>query len=144
MSQKPIGNVNDPPIIVLDDIDEGGQIDEKTKVPEGSSSPEIEILTVKITPNDTKKVKAPENCKTMTPQKILSKFNFPNPVFPQNSNYIPLSSGEIKSRRQTRNSTGYRFDPKSKANVNFTPLVDEMAGKVFTFHGSAYPNENKR
>ena len=127
---------SNPPIIVLDDTDEGIVVDKSTKstLP---TSPEVEILTVKITPNGSKKVKGPSKAKSNNPQKIFSKFNLPNPVFPKDENFIPVSDKQEKSKRHTRNSAGYRFDPKAKANTNFTPLSDHMPGKVYTFQGSA-------
>lgn len=139
LSKSNVENSN-PPIIVLDDTDDVNITDKSTK-PTLPSSPEVEILTVKITPNGTKKVKGPNKSKSKNPQKIISKFNFPNPVFPKDGNYIPLNNKE-KSGWKTKKSTGYNFDPKAQANTNFTPLVDQMADKVYNFEGSAACNSN--
>ena len=103
-----------PPIIVLDDTDEVIIPDKSTK-PTLPTSPEVEILTVKITPNGTKKVKGPKKPKSNNPQKIFSKFNFPNPVFPKDDNYIPLNNKEILifgGRAQTI------FDSAAIYNIN--------------------------
>ena len=134
LSKSKVENSN-PPTIVLDDTDDGIIADKSTK-PTLPTSPEVEILTVKITPNGTKKVKGPSKSKSNNPQKIFSKFNFPNPVFPKDGNYIPLNNEE-KSQRKMKNPTGYKFDPSAKANINFTPLVDQMTDKVYNFEGTA-------
>ena len=142
MKKKYPTDATNPPTIVLDGTDEGIVCDESTNRLVAPPSPEIEILTVKITPNGSKKVKLPKS-QAKNSQRIFSKFNIPNPVFPKAQDYIPLTSGEVKSRRQTRNSTGYRFDPKAKPNINFTPMENQMTGRVFSFQGSAAQNEKR-
>jgi ribonuclease ZC3H12 len=97
---------------------------------------EVEILTVKITPNGSKKVKGPGQGKKNNPQAIFSKFNLPNPVFPKDENFIPIAGHDEKVQRQVRNRTGYKFDPNAPANTNFTRSVGQMRGKVYQFKGS--------
>ena len=121
--------------IVLDETDEGIIVDASTKS-ENVDSPDVEILTVKITPNGTKNIKASKKSKKYNPQTIFSKFNLPNPVFPKDTNYIPLNDGEEKNvKRKPNKSKGYKFDPNAKPNTNFTSLVQENSGKVYQFGG---------
>ena len=122
--------------IVLDETDEGIISDASSKSTVPDSSPDIEILTVKITPHGTKNVKAPKKAKKCNAQKIFSKFNLPNPVFPKNTNYIPLNDEkENIAGRKPDKSKGYKFDPNAKPKTNFTPMVEQMAGKVYHFEG---------
>ena len=121
--------------IVLDETDEGIIVDASTKSSLPNSSPDIEILTVKITPKGSKKVKASKKVKKRNPQKIFSKFNLPNPVFPKDTDYIPLhDEGETQAKRQVK-SKGYKFDPNAKPKTHFTPMVEQMAGQVYHFEG---------
>ena len=141
----------DPPTIVIDDTDEGIICDDSssTKATVSSKSPEIEIIKVKITPGGSKTVNVAgvnvnvvgdKKKKATNPQRIFSKFNLPNPLFPKDKGYIPLSLGPAKEqKRQTRNSSGFRgyeFNPNVAPDTNFTPAVEQAAGKVFPFVGN--------
>ena len=141
----------DPPTIVIDDTDEGIICDDSssTKATVSSKSPEIEIIKVKITPGGSKTVNVAgvnvnvvgdKKKKATNPQRIFSKFNLPNPLFPKDKGYIPLSLGPAKEqKRQTRNSSGFRgyeFNPNAAPDTNFTPAVEQAAGKVFPFVGN--------
>ena len=121
--------------IILDETDEGIIVDASTKSSVPDSSPDIEILTVKITPKGSKNVKASKKVKKRNPQKIFSKFNLPNPVFPKDTDYIPLNDEETKAKRRPEKSKGYKFDPNAKPKTDFTPLVNQMAGQVYHFEG---------
>ena len=136
LKNKCRNNTGESETIVLDDTDEGIIVDASTKSSVPDSSPDIEILTVKITPKGSKNVKASKKLKKRNPQKIFSKFNLPNPVFPKDTNYIPLNDeGETKAKRKQEKSKGYKFDPNSKPKTHFTPLVEQMAGQVYHFEG---------
>ena len=127
----------EPATIVLDETDEGIVEDASTKssLPH---SPDIEILTVKISQSGTKKVKASKKAKNCNPQKIFSKFNLPNPVYPKNRNYIPLNDKkETTTRRNPNEAKGYKFDPKAKPNIKFAPLAEQKAGQVYQFEATS-------
>ena len=127
----------EPATIVLDETDEGIIEDVSTKSTV-AHSPDIEILSVKISKSGTRKVKTSKKTKKRNPQNIFSKFNLPNPVYPKNTNYIPLNDKqEAQKRRNPKEAKGYKFDPHAKPNTKFTPLVEQTAGQVYQFEGTS-------
>ena len=136
MSNENSSKNENPPVIILDDT-EDGEIHDETANGVSPPSPEVEILTVKITPNGSKKVKGPGQGKKNNPQAIFSKFNLPNPVFPKDENFIPIAGHDEKVQRQVKNRAGFKFDPNAPANTNFTRSADQMRGKVYQFKGSS-------